>query len=77
MIRFSGTQAVALRLSGGEVCADVSSATLASDEGVLETWMPDAVQADSEPVMAARWEDVEQLLSSHLERFDSLYRRLA
>jgi hypothetical protein len=42
----------------------------------LSVRQPPLTEASGYP-RAAQWDEIEELFSSHLERFDSLYRRLA
>jgi hypothetical protein len=43
----------------------------------LHTWLEDTIQLTAEPVLPASLDDVERLLTTHLESLDSVYRRLA
>lgn len=56
-----------------------SSLVSFSDAGphLTSTWLDSAIQPEATPLRAARWTDVEQLLDAHVERLDTVYRRLA
>ena len=44
---------------------------------VLHTWIENAAQSGGEPVIPARWDDVERLLTDHLDRNSEAFQRLA
>lgn len=78
-MHFDGTGTVSLRVRAAGIGHPGGSTSPLTSVGVfrLETWVEDAIQPVAEPVRPARWEDVDDLLRSHFERLDSVYRRLS
>ena len=62
---------------------DVSNAcsspiqTVRGAEFHLRSSVADVIVQGGEPMIPARWEDIEDLMTSHFERYDSVMSRLA
>ena len=79
IMQFDGTGSTLLITNVPVAVSSGGSSSALSDRTSfrLRTWLPDSVQPEAEPVLPAKLEDIERLLTTHFDRLDSVYRRLS
>jgi hypothetical protein len=73
----NGSEAVPFVVTKTSHSGGSSSPVVAWGRLVVQTWLPQPFQVQGEPLLPARWDEVEELLRSHCARLDGVFRQLA